>query len=76
MTSCFCSSLRTATAIFRLRLTSALRFATLNPEVLRQALDETGIKWRVVAVSACFSGGFIEPLRSDAEHRDHRFRRR
>ena len=43
-----------------------LRFATLNPKVLRQALDETGIKWRVVVVSACFSGGFIEPLRSDS----------
>ena len=42
-----------------------LRFAVLNPEVLRGILDESGIKWRVVVISACYSGGFIEPLRKD-----------
>jgi len=40
-----------------------VRFNPLNPQVLRQILDESRIKWRVVVVSACYSGGFIEPLR-------------
>lgn len=31
---------------------------------LRQALDESGIRWRVIVVSACYSGTFIEPLLS------------
>jgi hypothetical protein len=26
------------------------------------ALDDAGIKWRVIVISACFSGAFIEPL--------------
>jgi len=34
----------------------------LSPQRLRVALDEAGIRWRVVVVSACYSGGFIEPL--------------
>lgn len=35
----------------------------LNPPLLKRLLDESGIKWRVVVISACYSGGFIEPLR-------------
>lgn len=31
---------------------------------VRRMLDEAGIKWRVIVVSACFAGGFIEPLKS------------
>ena len=34
----------------------------LSPPRLRMALDEAGIRWRVIVVSACYSGGFIEPL--------------
>lgn len=34
----------------------------LDPETLREALDEAGIGWRVIVVSACYSGGFIESL--------------
>jgi hypothetical protein len=34
----------------------------LTPEELREALDKAGIRNRVVAVSACYSGGWIEPL--------------
>lgn len=30
---------------------------------LRQALDEAGIGWRVLVVSACYSGGFIDDLK-------------
>ena len=39
-----------------------LEVEPLTPEVLRQALDGAGIKNRVIAVSACFSGGWIGPL--------------
>lgn len=38
----------------------------LGPAELRQALDEAGIKWRVLVVSACYSGVFLEPLKTDA----------
>ena len=34
--------------------------------MLRAALDESGIRNRVIAVSACFSGGWIEPLATDS----------
>lgn len=37
----------------------------LGPAELRQALDESGIKWRVLVVSACYSGVFVEPLKTD-----------
>jgi len=30
---------------------------------LGQLLKESGIRWKVIVVSACYSGGFIEPLR-------------
>ena len=54
-----------------------LELDELNPSVLKALLDETGIRWRVIVVSACYAGGFIEPLRgpttlvmtaSDATH--------
>lgn len=34
----------------------------IDPGVLRAALDASGIQWRVVVVSACYSGGFVEAL--------------
>lgn len=37
----------------------------LGAEDLRGILDASGIKWRIVVVSACYSGGFIEPLKDD-----------
>jgi len=37
----------------------------LSPPDLRNALDEAGIRWRVVIVSACYSGVFIDALKSD-----------
>ncbi|MDR1995382.1 C13 family peptidase [Azonexus sp.] len=38
------------------------RFDELTPQRLRELLDASGIKNRVIVVSACYSGGFIEPL--------------
>lgn len=37
----------------------------LTPELLRQWLDEAGIRWRVISISACYSGSWIAPLASD-----------
>ena len=31
---------------------------------IRSALDAAGIQWRIIVVSACFSGGFIDELQS------------
>ena len=49
----------------------------IEPEQIRRALDASGIKWRIVIVSACYAGTFVEPLEdentlvitaADAEH--------
>lgn len=54
-----------------------LQLDQIRPTDLRAAFDAAGIKWRVVVVSACYSGGFIEALKgpttlvvtaSDARH--------
>jgi hypothetical protein len=37
----------------------------LTPQRLADELDEAGIRWRVIVVSACYSGTFVEPLRGD-----------
>ncbi|MEO5690159.1 MAG: C13 family peptidase [Burkholderiaceae bacterium] len=37
----------------------------LTPQLLRQWLDEAGIRHRVISISACFSGSWIAPLASD-----------
>jgi hypothetical protein len=41
-----------------------LALQEIDPANLREALDSSGIRWRVVVVSACYSGAYIEPLRS------------
>jgi hypothetical protein len=43
----------------------ALPLASFGPSDLRQALDESGIKWRLVILSACYSGVFLDALKSD-----------
>lgn len=35
----------------------------ITPSQLKAMLDEAGIKWRVVVVSACYSGAFVEALK-------------
>jgi hypothetical protein len=39
-----------------------LPLAQIRATDLREALDAAGIRWRVLLVSACYSGGFIETL--------------
>jgi len=34
----------------------------IGPGEIKTILDNAGIKWRVIVISACYSGGFIEPL--------------
>lgn len=41
----------------------SLELNSINPEELRKLLDNSRIKNRIILVSACYSGGFIEPLR-------------
>ncbi|HXX70472.1 MAG TPA: C13 family peptidase [Polyangiaceae bacterium] len=38
---------------------------TLSPVELKADLDRAGIRWRVLMISACYSGTFVEPLRDD-----------
>jgi Peptidase C13 family len=54
-----------------------LALEAIRPADVRSALDAAGIKWRIVVVSACYSGGFIDALKdahtmvvtaSDAKH--------
>ncbi len=42
-----------------------LRLQPIDPPALKKALDESKIKWKVLVVSACYSGGFVEPLQDE-----------
>src|SRR6266705_1438754 len=42
-----------------------LELAQLTPSAIARMLADSGIKWKVIVISACFSGGFIEPLKDD-----------
>ena len=42
-----------------------LQFKDLDPPALRRSLDESGIKFRVVVISACYSGGFVDALKDE-----------
>jgi hypothetical protein len=41
-----------------------LELRDLSASDLREYLDEAGIQWRIIVVSACYSGSFIDPLRN------------
>ena len=41
-----------------------LDLADIDPEWLRATLDASGIRWRVIVVSSCYSGAFIDKLSS------------
>ncbi len=42
-----------------------LRLNDMTPAMLKQYLDDAAIKWRIIMVSACYSGGFIETLKDE-----------
>lgn len=42
-----------------------LQLTDLTPPDLRRMLDDAGIRHRVVVVSSCYSGGFVDALRDD-----------
>lgn len=44
---------------------AGMPFNDLYVDDLREALQASGIRWRVIIVSACYSGTFIDPLKDD-----------
>ncbi|KAF0812575.1 hypothetical protein IGB42_02864 [Andreprevotia sp. IGB-42] len=42
-----------------------LELNQITPQWLAAAIREAGIRWRVVVVSACYSGGYIAPLMAE-----------
>jgi Peptidase C13 family len=43
----------------------SLPLGQLSPADLHQALDASGIRWRIVVVSACYAGVFLDELKTD-----------
>lgn len=41
-----------------------LELEQVDPKWLRETLDKSGIRWRVIVISACYSGSFIPALQS------------
>jgi hypothetical protein len=44
---------------------AALPLNWLTGEALARMLEESGIRWKILVISACYAGAFIEPLRDD-----------
>ncbi len=42
-----------------------LQLSQIRPAALARMLHDSGIKWKVLVISACYSGGFVEPLRDE-----------
>ncbi|WP_411886607.1 C13 family peptidase [Polaromonas sp. YR568] len=42
-----------------------LQVPPVTPAELREALDKAGVRNRVIAISACYSGGWVDPLAGD-----------
>jgi Peptidase C13 family len=42
-----------------------LELDQLTPTALARMLTDSGIKWKVIVISACYAGGYIEPLKDD-----------
>ncbi|MDQ8036648.1 MAG: C13 family peptidase [Pedobacter sp.] len=42
-----------------------MEVANLTATDLGQMLKDSGIRWKVVVISACYSGGFLDPLKDD-----------
>jgi hypothetical protein len=43
----------------------SLPLAQLAPSDLHEALDAAGIRWRIIVVSACYAGVFLDELKND-----------
>ncbi len=43
----------------------SLPLAQLAPSDLHEALDTAGIRWRIIVVSACYAGVFLDELKGD-----------
>lgn len=44
---------------------NGINLRSLKASELKTMLDETGIRWKAIVVSACYSGGFIDKLKDD-----------
>lgn len=42
-----------------------LELNQIDPKWLKDALDKSGIRWKVIVISACYSGSFIPALQDD-----------
>lgn len=42
-----------------------LQLNSIDPQSLKKSLDNSGIKYRVLLISACYSGGFVGPLKDE-----------
>ena len=42
-----------------------LELNQVNPTMLARMLADSGIKWKVIVLSACYSGGFVEALKDE-----------
>ncbi len=42
-----------------------LELSQIRPATLARMLHDSGIKWKVLVISACYSGGFIEPIKDE-----------
>jgi len=42
-----------------------LDLTQVDPKWLRETLDASGIRWRVIVISSCFSGSFVPALQND-----------
>lgn len=43
----------------------SIRLPAISPKELKMMLDTSKVKWRVIMVSACYSGGFIAELEDE-----------
>jgi hypothetical protein len=44
---------------------NSIQLRSLTPRALAAILKESGIRWKMVVVSACYAGGFLSPLRDE-----------
>jgi hypothetical protein len=42
-----------------------LQLDELTPTALGRMLQDAGLKWKIVVISACYSGAYLQPLRDD-----------